>query len=284
VPFGAVRRGRNRVFAVIDEGVAYLGGDLPSSIDEALSLPAHELRRRLSTADLAGLTPVDLADAPPAAPVGDAQEIWASGVTYERSRAARVAESTQASVYDMVYEAERPELFLKATASRVVGPGELVGIRADSTWDVPEPELVLVVNADGEIVGYTLGNDMSSRSIEGENPLYLPQAKIYERACAIGPVIVPAWDLPRVTELEIEMRVDRGGEEVFVGRIGVGSIRRPLQDLVDHLFRSLTFPFGTLLFTGTGIVPAEGFTLEAGDEVAISADPIGTLRNPVVVV
>jgi 2-dehydro-3-deoxy-D-arabinonate dehydratase len=284
VRFGTIGRGPNRVFALLDDGAAYVGGALPSTIDEALALDSAELRRRVSVPDRRVLTRIDLAGVGPAAPVGASQEIWASGVTYERSREARAAESAQASVYDLVYEAERPELFLKSTASRVVGPGEPVGIRADSTWDVPEPELVLVVNAAGEIVGYTLGNDMSSRSIEGANPLYLPQAKIYERACAIGPAIVPAWELPRPEELDITMRVVRGGQEVFEGCIGVGSIRRPLPELVDYLFRALTFPFGTLLFTGTGIVPAEGFTLRSGDEIEISADPIGTLRNHVVVV
>jgi 2-dehydro-3-deoxy-D-arabinonate dehydratase len=197
---------------------------------------------------------------------------------------ARTAESAQRTVYDLVYEAERPELFFKALPRRVAGPGGTVGIRADSSWNVPEPELALAVNSGGEIVGYTLGNDMSSRSIEGANPLYLPQAKTYESSCAIGPVILPAWELPDPRELTIELAISRAGRTMFSGEISVGAMRRKLEELVEYLFRALRFPHGVFLLTGTGIVPPDDFTLEAGDEVRISADPIGELVNTVVTV
>lgn len=210
--------------------------------------------------------------------------MWASGVTYERSRQARVAETRAPSVYDLVYAAQRPELFLKSLPRLVVGPGEAVGIRADSSWNVPEPELALVVTAHAELVGYTLGNDVSSRSIEGENPLYLPQAKIYERACALGPAIVPAWELDGPASIEIRMTIQRDDAEVFTGAASVGGMRRPLSSLLDHLFRALHFPSGVILLTGTGVLPPDDFTLAAGDIVRISAKPIGELENLVEVV
>jgi 2-dehydro-3-deoxy-D-arabinonate dehydratase len=191
-------------------------------------------------------------------------------------------ESTQKNVYDIVYDAERPELFFKATASRVSGPGETIGIRGDSTWDVPEPELALVVNAGGEIVGYTIGNDVSSRSIEGENPLYLPQAKVYSKCAAIGPHIVLNWEIDNVDDRQIRLVIKRGGAVLFDGATATSQIHRSLDDLVTFLRRHNEFPAGVILMTGTGIIPPSEFTLQDGDQVEISIDGIGTLVNPVV--
>jgi 2-dehydro-3-deoxy-D-arabinonate dehydratase len=216
------------------------------------------------------------------APIG-AQEVWAAGVTYERSREARVEESTDGgggSFYDRVYDADRPELFLKATPHRVAGPGSAVRIRGDSTWNVPEPELTLAVSSSGAIFGYTIGNDMSSRDIEGENPLYLPQAKIYAGSVALGPRLVVTATLP-APDTTIAMEIVRGGAVVFAGATEVARIRRPLSSLVDWLFREDEFPSGCYLLTGTGVVPPDDFTLEVGDEVRITIDPVGTLVNNV---
>ena len=213
------------------------------------------------------------------APV-DKQEVWASGVTYLRSKVARMEESAgSGDFYDLVYEAERPELFFKSTAQRVVGPGKAVRMRRDSTWNVPEPELVLVLSSKGQIVGYTIGNDMSSRSIEGENPLYLPQAKVYDGSCAIGPGIL--INDGEKLERAITMSIAREGAAVFSGETSTGQIRRPLQQLADYLFREMSFPEGAFLLTGTGIVPPDDFTLHTGDVVSISIEGIGTLENPV---
>lgn len=210
----------------------------------------------------------------------DTQEVWASGVTYLRSKVARIEESEGGGdFYDHVYEADRPELFFKSTAGRVVGPGGQVRIRRDSSWNVPEPELVLVLSSRGQIVGYTIGNDMSSRSIEGENPLYLPQAKIYDGSCAIGPGIL-VNDGEQV-ERVIRMTIAREGTDVFNGETSTAKIRRPLQQLADYLFRETSFPDGVFLLTGTGIVPPDDFTLRTGDVVSISIEGIGTLKNPV---
>lgn len=215
-------------------------------------------------------------------PVGT-QEVWAAGVTYLRSRSARVEESRSAgggSFYDRVYEAERPEIFPKATAHRVVGHHGLIRIRSDARWSVPEPELAVMVNARGEIVGYTVGNDVSSRDIEGENPLYLPQAKYYDGACALGPgLLVASEPLPSTTEIRLEIR--RDGDVVFEGSTALDQMRRSLPDLVEYLYRETGFPSGCVLLTGTGIVPGDDFTLEARDEVRITIDPIGTLVNTV---
>lgn len=220
-------------------------------------------------------------DARIVAPIED-QDVWAAGVTYLRSRDARMAESASATVYDRVYESVRPELFFKDRGSRVRGPGERVGIRADSSWDVPEPELTLVVTAAGEIAGYTIGNDMSSRSIEGENPLYLPQAKLYAGACALGPCIVPVADaqLP----LAISVAIHRGTAEIYRDSTSTANLARRLDDLVEHLLRALPQPGGVFLLTGTGIVPDDGVTLQDGDVVTISVEGIGELRNVVEVV
>ncbi len=213
------------------------------------------------------------------APV-DRQEIWAAGVTYERSRSARVEESQQGTVYDQVYVADRPELFFKAPGWRVRGSGETVGIRADSAWNVPEPELGLVVAADLRIAGYTIGNDMSSRSIEGENPLYLPQAKVYEASCGLGPALVPRKGVELPIELALSIR--RGDVAVFDGATSTARIHRPLESLVAYLGLALEFPEGAVLLTGTGVVPDAPFTLQAGDVVRIDAGPLGTLENTVV--
>ena len=216
------------------------------------------------------------------APIGS-QEVWAAGVTYFRSRNARMEESKSAgggSFYDRVYAAERPELFFKATASRVVGPGQAVRIRRDAKWSVPEPELTLVVSPRGKIVGYTVGNDMSSRDIEGENPLYLPQAKVYDGSCALGPgVLVSRGALDTSTGIAIE--IVRDGETAFTGATTLAELKRKPEELVSYLYRECSFPHGCLLMTGTGIIPPDTFTLEPGDAVRISIDGVGTLVNPV---
>lgn len=213
-------------------------------------------------------------------PIGS-QEVWAAGVTYHRSRDARMEESESAGggdFYDRVYHAERPELFFKATPHRVVGYGGKVAIRSDAKWSVPEPELVLLINPGGKIIGYTIGNDMSSRDIEGENPLYLPQAKVYDRSCALGPcVLVSSSALPSSTEIRLEIM--RFGATVVRGRTALSELKREAKTLVEYLYRDNSFPQGCFLLTGTGIVPPDNFTLAAGDEIRISIDGIGTLVN-----
>jgi 2-dehydro-3-deoxy-D-arabinonate dehydratase len=216
------------------------------------------------------------------APIGT-QEVWAAGVTYYRSRSARIEESKDAgggTFYDRVYAAERPELFFKATARRVVSPGAPVRIRSDASWSVPEPELTLLLLPDGNIVGYTVGNDMSSRDIEGENPLYLPQAKVYDGSCALGPcVLIPDRPMPRSTS--IALAIMRHGQIAFAGETTLAELKRDPRELASYLFRDNTFPSGAYLMTGTGIVPDDGFTLASGDVVEIHIEGIGTLRNPV---
>lgn len=216
------------------------------------------------------------------APIGN-QEVWAAGVTYLRSRDARMEESKEsgaADVYQKVYEADRPELFFKALPARVAGHGEHVFIRSDSTWNVPEPELTLFINSSGEIQAYTIGNDMSSRSIEGENPLYLPQAKIYERSCALGPCLfVPPQ--PISSETKIAITISRNQEEVFSNSIQLNRMKRSLLELASWLYKSCKFPAGCFLMTGTGIVPPNNFTLQKEDEVSISIEGIGMLTNTV---
>ena len=216
------------------------------------------------------------------APIGS-QEVWAAGVTYYRSRGARMEESKDAgggSFYDRVYSAERPELFFKSTASRTVGTGGQVRIRADATWSVPEPELTLVVSPRGRITGYTIGNDMSSRDIEGENPLYLPQAKVYNGSCALGPgILVSEGPLPSSTEISIQ--IHRAQSLAFSGQVALSELKRDPQTLVDYLYRDNAFPQGCFLMTGTGIVPPSSFTLAVGDCIRITIAPIGTLENKV---
>jgi 2-dehydro-3-deoxy-D-arabinonate dehydratase len=217
------------------------------------------------------------------APV-NGQEVWAAGVTYAVSRTARNEESGGHDFYNQVYDAERPELFFKAAPGRVRGPGGMIGVREDSGWDVPEPELALVVSADGEILGYTIGNDVSSRSIEGENPLYLPQAKVYRGSCALGPCIVPVGEAPAPEDMEITLRIVRGDEQVFEGSTQVALLRRTPEELVQWLFKAQEFPAGAVLLTGTSVIPAPEFTLRAGDQVRIDITGLGELVNTVEVV
>src|SRR5712692_6177440 len=210
----------------------------------------------------------------------DQQEVWAAGVTYKRSKEAREHESVGASrYYDLVYSASRPELFFKANASRVVGPGGRVHIRRDSQWSVPEPELALVISPQLQIVGYTIGNDMSARDIEGENPLYLPQAKVHDNCCALGPVITLADDMPPLDHVTINLKIERNRATVFEGATSLSSMARPLNDLVSWLGRETSFPHGVILLTGTGIVPPDDFTLVVGDHIAIDITGIGQLTN-----
>src|SRR6266404_7056722 len=216
------------------------------------------------------------------APV-EQQEVWAAGVTYLRSKRARMEESDfSASAYDRVYDAPRPELFFKSMPEKVVGPGGSVGIRKDAKWNVPEPELAFVINSRGQIAGYTIGNDMSSRDIEGENLLYLPQAKIYDRSCALGPWITVGTAEALAREWSISIEIRRNGECVFEGQTSVGKIKRSFEELAGYLFRSQTFPHGAVLLTGTGIVPPDTFTLQAQDVVAIEITGIGVLQNAVI--
>jgi 2-dehydro-3-deoxy-D-arabinonate dehydratase len=253
------------------------GVDRPLSVglDDLLRLPPERARAVVESAATADPVEGDLL-----APIGS-QEVWAAGVTYERSRDGRVAESSEADVYTKVYAAPRPEVFFKATAARVVGDGAAVGVRADSPWNAPEAELGLVLDAAGGVFGYLVGNDVSSRSIEGENPLYLPQAKVYDRACALGPGIVPVWTAAE-PPFRIDLRVERAGETAFAGSTSTASLTRSFADLASWLTAALEFPVGAVLLTGTGIVPDESFDLKAGDVVTIDIEGIGTLTNPVV--
>jgi 2-dehydro-3-deoxy-D-arabinonate dehydratase len=217
------------------------------------------------------------------APIGSNQELWACGVTYLKSKIGRQEESKDAGggdFYARVYEAQRPEVFFKATSNRIVGPGQKVRIRKDSTWDVPEPELTLVVSSSGKIIGYTIGNDMSSRSIEGENPLYLPQAKTYDGCAAVGPCIY-VTEQPLSSDTTIRLEIKRGSKSVFEGSIALSQMKRKPEELVSFVYRECSFPSGCLIMTGTGIVPESNFTLKSGDEILISIDGIGTLKNEV---
>ncbi len=253
----------------------------PANILDALQLPAGDLADAVVRARTTGGSGISLSEVKLLAPI-DVQEVWACGVTYRRSRDARMEESTQQDVYDRVYDADRPELFMKATASRVSGPEQAIAIRGDSTWDVPEPELVLVINRHGEVIGYTVGNDVSSRSIEGENPLYLPQAKVYTACAGLGPWITLASELPDPRALTIQLVIERNGILHFDGETSTSEIHRGLDELVAYLHRYNAYPDGVFLMTGTGIIPPAEFTLEDGDRVSITIDRIGTLRNPVV--
>lgn len=239
--------------------------DLYEYLETAAAAPAH------AAGESRALAPIE------------SQEVWAAGVTYFRSRTARMAESEVAgggSFYDRVYNAERPELFFKAMPHRVAGPGETVRIRRDSQWNVPEPELALLVSPGGKILGYTIGNDMSSRDIEGENPLYLPQAKVYDRSCALGPAILVARG-PLSSSTGIRLDIQRSGETVFSGCATLADMKRRPAELVDYLYRETSFPNGCILLTGTGIVPPDSFTLRSGDSIEIAIDGIGALRNTV---
>jgi 2-dehydro-3-deoxy-D-arabinonate dehydratase len=215
-------------------------------------------------------------------PVDGLTEVWASGVTYERSMDARVEESQTQDIYSRVYAADRPELFFKSVAWRVVTDGEPIAVRTDSAVSVPEPELAAVVTATAEIFGWTVCDDVSSRDIEGENPLYLPQAKVYAGSCALAAGIRPAWELPDASSLAVGVRVTRGGAVAFEGTTSTARMRRSVPDLVAHLVRALDFPAGAVLSTGTGVVPGLDFTLLAGDVVEVSVEEVGTVTNPVV--
>jgi 2-dehydro-3-deoxy-D-arabinonate dehydratase len=229
------------------------------------NLPSHSL------AEVNLLTPVEH------------QEVWAAGVTYLRSKKVRMEESDfRANAYDRVYDAVRPEIFFKSPPQKVVSPGDAVGIRKDSNWNVPEPELALVINLRGRVVGYTIGNDMSSRDIEGENLLYLPQAKTYHRSCAVGPWINVGVDETEARSWTITLQIQRDGTEVFAGETSVGRIKRSFGELAEFLFRCQAFPHGAVLLTGTGIVPPDNFTLQQDDSARINISGIGTLENPVV--
>jgi 2-dehydro-3-deoxy-D-arabinonate dehydratase len=247
---------------------------LTDTMAELLALPKDELRQAVEKA-------VPTQTARLLAPLDGRGEVWCAGVTYARSRSARMEESTEQSVYDRVYSAKRPEVFLKAPAWRVVTDGEPIGIRTDSGHDVPEPELAVVANRHGEIVGYTVCNDVSSRSIEGENPLYIPQAKIFAGGCALATGIRPAWEVPDPKSLTISMTVHRDQDEVFSGTTSTSQLVREFQDLIDLLFVGNDYPDGVILATGTGIVPGFDFTLRPGDTVRITIDQIGSLTNSV---
>jgi len=257
----------------------FVGGDtrwrrIDVSLDQLLSRPLAGIRRLVDEA-----APAHRPDGDPLAPI-ESQEVWAAGVTYRRSLAARAEEAVSADPYERVYSASRPELFFKADARRVRGPGQAVRIRADSTWDVPEPELAVVCNSRLEVVGFTIGNDVSSRSIEGENTLYLPQAKVYDGSCALGPGIALAWDYsPADRRIGLEIR--RGDEVVFDGETSTAAMRRGIDELVEYVGREQTFPAGFVLLTGTGVVPPPDVTLRDGDVVAIRIEGLGELVNRV---
>lgn len=263
---------------VLDGDITRLA--VPPTLGGLLALPAGRIRE-ICTAPGGETIPGGHAEL--LAPVDGRTEVWAAGVTYERSRTARMAESeNSADIYDRVYAAERPELFFKSAAWRVSGPGAPVSVRADSSIDVPEPELAAVLNYAGDIVGYTICNDMSSRSIEGENPLYLPQAKIYLGGCAVGPWIRPAWEIPDPYALTIELTIIRDGGVVWDGSSSTSNLHRRIDELAAYLFREDDFPEGAVLSTGTSLVPELPFTLAAGDEIRIKISEIGELVNPVV--
>jgi 2-dehydro-3-deoxy-D-arabinonate dehydratase len=250
---------------------------LPVGLAGLLAMPLAAARAVIA------MTPVS--DPPAAAsvlPPVDEQEIWAAGVTYARSRDERIAESREPSVYDRVYDAVRPELFFKCSAARVVSCGDPIGIRADSEWNVPEAELGVVVNRFGEIFGYVVGNDVSSRSIEGENPLYLPQAKCYDRSCALSPTIVPSWLVGE--PFDISLVIERGDRRVYHGQTSTAEMARSVEELVDWLTAALALPTGAVLLTGTGIVPEDDVTLRDGDVVTIEISGVGRLVNPVALV
>jgi 2-dehydro-3-deoxy-D-arabinonate dehydratase len=250
------------------------------SLAELLRLSLAELKAVLDPAQSAD-TAADPGPVRLLPPVDGLTEVWACGVTYSRSSEARQEESSVADVYSMVYDADRPELFFKSPAWRVVGTGEPIGIRDDSPIDVPEPELALVINVHGEIVGLTICDDVSSRSIEGENPLYLPQAKIYSGACALGPGITPIWAVPDLNALDIEVSVLRAGTPVWTDATSTSLLHRSFDDLVEYLHRAARFPDGVLLSTGTGLVPELSFSLQVGDRVDVTISGLGTLSNEV---
>lgn len=248
------------------------------SLSDLLSMGMQEARSIIEAANTSVKAPAHLV-----APIDSHQEVWACGVTYLRSKVGRMEESDVPDLYSRVYDAERPEIFYKSIGWRVIPNGEPVGIRRDSGWDVPEAEVVLVVNSHQEIFGYTIGNDMSSRSIEGENTLYLPQAKSYEKSCTIGSFIIPSWEIAEAV-FPYTLKIERNGVEVFSESSSSAQMKRGFNELVDWFFRTLPMPSGAMLFTGTGIVPSADFTLHEGDVVKIDGGVLGHLNNPVVLV
>ncbi|MFI5896911.1 fumarylacetoacetate hydrolase family protein [Actinoplanes sp. NPDC051513] len=272
-----LRAGNASRWAVCQDGE---WGELDSTLADLLALPLDQARAVVEAAarEARGGMPGE-----EALPPVDLQEVWAAGVTYLRSRDGRKEESGHGSLYDDVYDSDRPEIFFKSSPWRVVGDRDAVGIRADSGWDVPEAEVGLVLNAARDVFGYTLANDMSSRSIEGENPLYLPQAKIYDRSCAVGPAIVPSWAVDP-GPFPIGLRVLRDGREAYAGTTSTSAMARSFEDLAGWLFRALSFPAGVVLLTGTGVVPDADFTARPGDTIEISSPALGTLTNPVVAI
>ncbi len=252
---------------------------LGMSLVELLRLPQAEARSVVEAASSGGVQPSAIRPELIRPPVDPQQEIWGAGVTYLRSRDGRMEESNDGDVYDRVYRAARPELFFKSIGARAVGPGDAIGVRADSDWNAPEPELGLVIDSSGDLFGFVPGNDASSRTIEGENPLYLPQAKIFTGSAAIGPEIVPAWTVDG--PFRITLDIVRDGSSVFSGETSTDEIARRLADLIDWLFRAMEFPDGVILLTGTGIVPDAAVTLLPGDAVTVGIDGIGTLANTV---
>ena len=264
---------------VLEDGRVYPINGI-RSVADLLSRRGEEIARLIDAAAETAAAPGDVELLPPLDGRG---ELWCSGVTYQRSKDGRMEESAEATVYDKVYAAERPELFAKSPAWRLVADGEPVGIRSDSGHDVPEPELALVCNAFGEVVGYAVCNDMSSRSIEGQNPVYIPQAKVFAGGCSVSAGFVPAGDVPDPSNLTIRMRVLRQGREVFAEETSTAQLARPLAQLVEYLFRPLDFPDGVILATGTGIVPHLDFALADGDLVEIEIERVGRLANTVLV-
>ena len=280
-----------RIGKLIDRsGTPAVGRILGDSIEVIRTEPYSQLAKLLAADDAVELIAslpttgeeVSLAEAQLLPPI-DSQEVWAAGVTYQRSQTARMEESeTAASCYDRVYRSARPELFFKATAHRVRGTGQPLRIRSDARWNVPEPELALVLTPGLRLVGFTIGNDMSSRDIEGDNPLYLPQAKLYDQCCGLGPWITLAEDMPPPENIDITLSIRRDGQEVFAQATSVAEMARSFEDLSHWLGRDNSFPDGVFLLTGTGIVPDSDFTLRASDEVSITVTGIGTLRNTIV--
>ena len=264
----------------VDDGAQVVELAGVTRVGELLRLPSADLRERCAGADGPAHPSASVRRL---APVDGLMEVWAAGVTYRRSREARVTESERAAdVYELVYDAERPELFFKSVAWKVTGDGGRIAVRADSEIDVPEPELGLVLNSAGEIVGYTVVDDVSSRTIEGVNPLYLPQAKIYLGACAVGPAIRPAWEVADPYALEITLSISRSGQTVWDGKASTSELHRRLDELAGYLFRADVFPDGAVLSTGTSLVPDLPFTLRDGDTVTIGIGEIGTLTSEVV--
>ena len=270
-----------KIGLVEDDRIRQIGSG-PNALTELLNSGDVPARVRQLRSEHASKPAVAINEVKLLAPL-DRHEVWGAGVTYERSKIAREEESDQAaSFYDLVYKASRPELFFKATPSRVVGPGGAVRVRRDTRWCVPEPELALVLSNKLELVGFTVGNDMSARDIEGENPLYLPQAKVYDACCALGPYITLAAEMPKPAEISIRLEIDRAGKTLFDGRTSVARMARGFAELIGWLGIDNEFPDGAVLLTGTGIVPPDDFTLQTGDTVSITIDSIGKLTNTVV--